>query len=348
MLEDSNLQLLSTGFISIAGEDEINFDIFERIGANTQAEMDGKSFKEVRFKQNNQAKPLDWYQNRVTIDEVKVYINSTALFTRLAALAKRDQNEESYFYYEMSNEPMSLFKNMMTHKPNKPSLQKTLVTDEELNKLDLTSGQNNYSYVMDGGTLLHRLCWVKESNFKKIAKSYAKYERKHYGKCYIVFDGYESASTKSVEQKRRGKRFQKCPDVDVKEDIIVPFTQEKFLSNTSNKVQMIKMLSQYLKDDGNEVINCSGDADSTICHTALDLATTGEKEVVLIADDTDIFVMLIYHWKYEMKNIFFQQKMLKGWNIASLFPRHPYSFCSRDDRMRHNISTLWKRGREAF
>ena len=98
----------------------------------------------------------------------------------------------------------------------------------------------------------------------------------------------------------------------MKEDIIVPFTQEKVLSNTNNKVQLIKMLSQYLKDDGNKVINCSGDADSTICHTALVLTTTGEKEVVLIADDTDIFVMLIYHWKYEMKNIFFQQKMLKG------------------------------------
>ena len=82
------------------------------------------------------------------------------------------------------------------------------------------------------------------------------------------------------------------------------------------------MLSQYLKDDGNELINCSGDADSTICHTALDLATTGEKEVVLIPDDTDIFVMLIYHWKSEMKNIIlYQQKMPKGWNIASLFPR---------------------------
>ena len=82
------------------------------------------------------------------------------------------------------------------------------------------------------------------------------------------------------------------------------------------------MLSQYFKDDGNEVINCSGDADSTICHTALDLATTGEKEVVLITDDTDIFVMLIYHGKSEMKNIiFYQQKLLRGWNIASLFPR---------------------------
>ena len=85
---------------------------------------------------------------------------------------------------------------------------------------------------------------------------------------------------------------------------------------------MIKMLSQYLKDDGNEVINCSGDADSTICHTALDLATTGEKEVVLIAEDTNIFVMLIYPWKSKMENIiFFEQQMLRGWNIASLFLR---------------------------
>ena len=100
----------------------------------------------------------DWYENTVTIDEVKVYINSTALFTRLSAVAKRQENEESYFYYEMTNEPMSLFKNMMMHKPDKPSLWKALVTDEESNKLDLTSSQNNYSYVMDGGALLHRLC----------------------------------------------------------------------------------------------------------------------------------------------------------------------------------------------
>ena len=76
------------------------------------------------------------------------------------------------------------------------------------------------------------------------------------------------------------------------------------------------MLSQYLKDDGNEVINCSGDADSTICHTALDLTTTGEEEVVLIADNTDIFVMIIYHWKSEMKNILPTKK------VGIL---HPYS-----------------------
>ena len=161
-----------------------------------------------------------------------------------------------------------------------------MFTDEESHKLDLTSSQNNYP-VMDGGGLLHQMCCVKESTLKKIAKNYVQYVRKHYGKCYIVFDGYESASTKSVEQKQRGKRFQKCPDVDMKKEIIVPLTQEKFLSNTNNKVELIKMQSPYLKDDRNEVINCSGDADSTLCHTAMDLATTGEKEVVLIADDMD-------------------------------------------------------------
>ena len=96
---------------------------------------------------------------------------------------------------------------------------------------------------MNRGALLHRVFWVKGPNVNKIVKRYVQYVRKHYGKCYIVFDGYESASTKSVEQKRRRKRFRKCPDVDTKENIIVPFTQEKFLSNTSNKARLIKMLS---------------------------------------------------------------------------------------------------------
>ena len=48
--DDSNLHSLSVELISIAGEDEINCDGSERIGANIQAGMDGKSFIEVRFK----------------------------------------------------------------------------------------------------------------------------------------------------------------------------------------------------------------------------------------------------------------------------------------------------------
>ena len=137
--EDSNLHLLSAGFISIAGKDEINCDDSGRIGANIQAGMDGKCFTEVRFKRNDQAKPLDWYHNTVTIDEVKVYINSAALFTRLAAIAKKRGERRV----------LLLIRN--DQRVDKTSLQKALVTDEESNKLDLISGQNNYSQLMDGG-----------------------------------------------------------------------------------------------------------------------------------------------------------------------------------------------------
>ena len=244
---------------------------------------------------------------------------------------------------------MCLFKNMIMRKPEKPSLQKAMVTDEESNKLGLTSGQNNYSYVMDGGALLHRLCWLRGSNFKKIAKSYVQYVWMHYGKCYIVFDGYESASTKSVVQKQRRKRFQKCQDVDVKEDIIVPFTQIKILSNTNNKGQLIKMLSQYLKDDENKVINCSGDADSTICHTALNLATTGKMEVVLHGYFCHAYLSLeVWNEKYILPT-----KNAQRLEYCILIPKarqgkRSHSFCSRDDRMWHNISTLWKEEEKLF
>ena len=52
------------------------------------------------------------------------------------------------------------------------------------------------------------------------------------------------------------------------------------------------------------------------------MATSGKKKVVLIANDADIFVKLLYYWKFEMKNIkLFQQKMLRGWNTAFFFPR---------------------------
>ena len=65
---------------------------------------------------------------------------------------------------------MSLFKNIMMRKPDESSLRKALVTDEYSNKFDLTLGQNNYSYEMDGGALLHKVSWVNGSNLKKIVK----------------------------------------------------------------------------------------------------------------------------------------------------------------------------------
>ena len=63
-------------------------------------------------------------------------------------------------------------------------------------------------------------------------------------------------------------------------------------------------------------MNCKGDADTKIVSTALDLAEKYDKDVVVALDDTDIAVMLIFHWKESNgNNIFYQQRLDKAWYI---------------------------------
>jgi len=113
----------------------------------------------------------------------------------------------------------------------------------------------------------------------------------------------------------------KCYDVEVKEINYYPTTQDRFLSNTNNKCQFIDLISKFLKDDNQNVINCSGDADTTIVKTAINQAVIFSKPVVLVADDTDIAIMLLYHWKDNMADIiFYPERLQKGWSMKSITP----------------------------
>ena len=64
----------------------------------------------------------------------------------------------------------------------------------------------------------------------------------------------------------------------------------------------------------------TGDADTMIIQCALQYAIDGSK-VNVVADDTDVLVLLIamYHWKQNMKSIYFLSeagKNLKIWRIS--------------------------------
>ena len=144
------------------------------------------------------------------------------------------------------------------------------------------------------------------------------YVRKHYGEGIVVFDGYEDSSTKSNEHSRRTGDKAKCPDKEVMGSNKIQVTQERFLSNVYNKTQIIKLISAYRRDDSHIVINCISDADSNIVSTALQYSV-GERPVVAVADDTDIIIMLLYHYKEEMGDlIFFQHRMNRGWNMKAV------------------------------
>ena len=71
------------------------------------------------------------------------------------------------------------------------------------------------------------------------------------------------------------------------------------------------------------LLQCDADADTKIVSTALKLAILNEgRDVVFVADDTDIAVMILYHWKEELGDIiFYQERQQKGLSIKQAAER---------------------------
>ena len=143
------------------------------------------------------------------------------------------------------------------------------------------------------------------------------YVRRHYGSAHVIFDGYKYATTKSNEHIRR-TADKKCQNIEISAINSVPTTQNRFLSNEHNKVQLIDLISNSLNNNGQHVTNCDGDANTQIVETAINLSASTSTFVV-VADDTDIIVMWLYHWREEFEEVtFFQERAQKGWNIKTV------------------------------
>lgn len=212
---------------------------------------------------------------------------------------------------------MSLFQKGLMRKPDKPALRKAIMkVDQAVKRNQLP---DNCCFVIDGGALLHRVRWTKDASFDDICQVYAQYVNRHYSACFVVFDGYEGLSTKSNEHARRTGNGKKCADVDVVGCNKVPFPQDKFLSNEINKTSFIKLLASRLENDGNFIQICQGDADAAIVATSLVQAENSNRSIMTIADDTDIAMMLLYHWKSSHGEvILFQEKSNKGRKINEI------------------------------
>ena len=315
--EDAHLHSLSTGWVSMVGEDEVNCEKAEDLGLAIHQKLDNEKLAKASIKRKDKLCPIESLGNTVKIEKKSIYMSPTILFTRLAAVAQRDEDVEQYFSYEMTTDPMSLFKGGLMRKRDKPALRRALLPDDE--SISKDQFEETYIYTVDGGALLHRVRWMKTSSFQELALLYVNHVRRNYGSAFIVFDGYENETTKSNEHQRRSGHGKMCQNVEIVEYNTVPCSQARFLSNQHNKTQFIKLISKYLKDDGQDVTNCDGDADTKIVSTALHIASDTSKIVVVVADDTDIAIMLLYHWAQKLGDIiFFQERMQKGWSMKDV------------------------------
>ena len=65
---------------------------------------------------------------------------------------------------------MSLFRKDLMRKPDKPSLRKALMKDEDVVTKDQLDA--NSIFVVDGGVLLHRVRWMKSTTFDELCENF--------------------------------------------------------------------------------------------------------------------------------------------------------------------------------
>ena len=96
---------------------------------------------------------------------------------------------------------------------------------------------SSVAIVIDGGCLVQRVGWGKNSTFDAISESYVSFLKKIFGeplnRVHVVFDGYLTASTKDHTHQKRYPV--KSMDMMVEGPRKLLCTKTIFLSNNNNK-----------------------------------------------------------------------------------------------------------------
>jgi len=240
-------------------------------------------------------------------------IDPSLLFQRFLVVSRTgDLSLEEVMSFELSPYPPSLFEdNKILRKADKPQLAQA-VSDHCTKALacegapDTTPSAHLQTerYVLDGGSLLHKLKWKKGDTYGKIARAYADFTTKHYGAATVVFDGYGAGpSIKDNTQQRRGQT-NSYPTVNFTGETEFDGKRDEFLSIGSNKQQLITLIGDQLKEVGCTVIQAEGDADVDIAKTAVN--STILHSTTLIGEDTDLLMLLLHYCMADGKPLYFR------------------------------------------
>ena len=151
---------------------------------------------------------------------------------------------------------------------------------------------------------MRKVTWSEKASYGSIVQSYRQFLESNYGKCVIVFDGYsELQSTKDQEHARRSAKS--SPTFNVRNETILNISQQVFLGNSKNKAGLIQLLTTELTNNGHTVHQAASDADTLIVENVVKLAAASTS-VKVLANDTDVIVMLLYHWTSAMSKILIQ------------------------------------------
>ena len=98
--------------------------------------------------------------------------------------------------------------------------------------------------------------------------------------------------------------------ISINPDIQTTSNQDTFFANIENKVGFIGGLSLRLENEGHSVLRCPANADTTVVAKAMNLCKN-KQPVSIVVNDTDILVILIYHWEDGLADVYMQEKHLE-------------------------------------
>ncbi len=293
----------------------VNCDDAVRIGHEMQKDLDNES-PVKSMKTSKKCKNLADLQKKVRVGDKKMYIEKTLLFNRLVIMAERYEGIEHIFNFELTPVPTALFTmDRMMRKPKKHEFGKML--KEGASKLDLNI--DNKIHVVDGGWLLHQVKWCSGATIKTIVDTYVRYIQNKFKDATVVFDGYgEESSTKDHEHMRRMVGKKVSQDLRVTPELTISCDREVFLANEKNKEALITMISSEMTSHNITVRQAREDGDTLIVKSAIDLVASVNRPVVVVAQDTDILILLCYHRPIQCTNFYFQADFDGLYDISTI------------------------------
>ena len=285
---------ISTGIVA---DKSVNCDAAYDIGLVAASVMVGKNFTVVKLSRKDRVATITGARSTVKVRDVDAEVNPTLLFMRITCIINSTTEMEDYMSYELAKHPPSLFDKGVISRTAKSVLGTLLKS-----KVDVHARlPEQCKCVLDGGHLLHVVPWPTAATYKQVCQAYVTYTVQHYGgQSVVVFNGYGStSSTKAAEQQRRATQSISA-DILFECDMKTTTTQKAFLANSKNKARLIVKLTTELQHAGVIVKQDTADADHLIVSTAMTLAQTERKPVVVVGTDTDLLVMLVSQCSSDM------------------------------------------------
>ena len=119
----------------------------------------------------------------------------------------------------------------------------------------------------------------KNSTYDAISDHYVDFVNKNYPNAIVIFDGYESGpSTKDMTHQRRSVQVM-SPVINFTGNMALSFSKDKFLSNNTNKQNIINLIGKKLQITGCNAVFSQEDA-----------------AVTVVGEDTDLLILLLYYY----------------------------------------------------